>query len=278
MTNTVKVKLRKQRRPVSAAAEAIEVAIDDKVMIETEDGALLGTVISTVPSEHRCCKVKAKVLRKAGDDDFRQEDLNVRMEGDYFQVCKKKILKHDLPMKLVDVEIAPDGSKVVFYFVAENRVDFRSLVKELAGDLRTRIEMRQIGARTEAQRTGGVGCCGRELCCTGFLDKFAPVTVRMTKEQGLPLDPEKISGVCGRLMCCLAYEYDTYVRLKKGLPKIGKKIKHPQGVGKVKQVNIITNKIVVELEDGTFVDMSTEDYSPDMMVRNKPQQPSKPKK
>jgi cell fate regulator YaaT (PSP1 superfamily) len=151
--------------------------------------------------------------------------------------------------------------------VAENRIDFRSLVKELAGDLRTRIEMRQIGARSEAQRTGGIGCCGRELCCTGFLHKFAPVTVRMTKEQGLPLDPEKISGVCGRLMCCLAYEYENYVELKQGLPKIGKKVKTQHGIGKIRQINVISKKISIELEDGVIVEIKTEDYSPDMLVK-----------
>jgi cell fate regulator YaaT (PSP1 superfamily) len=172
-------------------------------------------------------------------------------------------------MKLVDVEIAPDGSKVVFYFVSENRIDFRLLVKELAVDLRTRIEMRQIGSRSEAQRIGGIGCCGLSLCCDTFLDKFCPVTVKMTKEQGLPLDPEKISGVCGRLMCCLAYEHENYVEMKKGLPKIGKKINLPQGIGKVKQINVISKKIIVELEGGVTAEIKTEDYSPDMLVKQK---------
>jgi cell fate regulator YaaT (PSP1 superfamily) len=151
--------------------------------------------------------------------------------------------------------------------VAETRVDFRSLVKELASDLRTRIEMRQIGARSEAQRLGGIGCCGRELCCANFLHKFCPVTVRMTKEQSLPLDPEKISGVCGRLMCCLAYEYETYVKLKEGLPKVGKRIMTSYGAGKIRQINVISKKILVELKDGITVELSTEDYSPDMLVK-----------
>ena len=190
------------------------------------------------------------------------------MEGEYSQICQQKIQKYELPMKLVDVEIVPDGSKVVFYFVSENRVDFRSLVKELASDLRTRIEMRQIGARSEAQKIGGIGCCGRELCCANYLQKFCPVTVKMTKEQGLPLDPEKISGVCGRLMCCLAYEFETYVELKKGLPKIGKKIKTPQGIGRLRQINIISNKMYLCLEDGVHIEMKIEDYSPEMLVKN----------
>jgi len=214
-------------------------------------------------------RVFSKVLRMADKDDDRQEELNIRMEGEYSQICQQKIQKYELPMKLVDVSIMPDGSKVVFYFVSENRVDFRSLVKELASDLRTRIEMRQIGARSEAQKIGGIGCCGRELCCTTFLQKFCPVTVKMTKEQGLPLDPEKISGVCGRLMCCLAYEYETYVELKKGLPKVGKRIQTPQGAGKVKYINIVSKKISVELDDGLFYEMKTYDYKPDMLIKKK---------
>ncbi len=275
MENIVGVKMRKQLQPIDADAAGLDMQIDDKVMVETKNGPTLGTIVPR-PAYKRCisCNKKnyPKILRKAEDADMRQEELNIRMERDYFQVCQNKIQKHKLPMKLVDVEIVPDGSKVVFLFVAENRVDFRQLVKELAADLRTRIEMRQIGARSEAQRIGGIGCCGRELCCAGFLQKFCPVTVKMTKEQGLPLDPEKISGVCGRLMCCLSYEYDTYVKLKQGLPKVGKRIKTEKGPGKIRQINIISKKIVVELEDGMFVDMAIEDYKPEMLIKQQQQQ------
>jgi cell fate regulator YaaT (PSP1 superfamily) len=241
--NIIDVKFRKQLRNINADAGELELKEGDRVAIETEGGPMLATVVSKVSYKFnlKCKKrVLSKVLRMADKDDDRQEELNIRMEGEYSQICQQKIQKYELPMKLVDVSIMPDGSKVVFYFVSENRVDFRSLVKELASDLRTRIEMRQIGARSEAQKIGGIGCCGRELCCTTFLQKFCPVTVKMTKEQGLPLDPEKISGVCGRLMCCLAYEYETYVELKKGLPKVGKRIQTPQGAGKIKYINIVS--------------------------------------
>ena len=264
------VKFRKKLKPVEADAGALELNIDDKVIVETESGPTLGTVIPRlrykymIPEKNISCY---RILRKAEEADLRQEELNIRMERDYFNVCHKRIKEQKLPMKLVEVEIETDGSKVVFYFVSENRVDFRSLVKDLAGELRTRIEMRQIGARTEAQKKGGMGCCGKELCCTTFLQKFCPVTVKMTKEQGLPLDPEKISGVCGRLMCCLAYEYDTYVELMEGLPKIGKKIMTPHGQGRVRHINVIAGKIVIELEDGVLFDLSTEDYNPEMLVR-----------
>ncbi|MEI6126009.1 MAG: regulatory iron-sulfur-containing complex subunit RicT [Pseudomonadota bacterium] len=268
------VKFRKKLKPVEADSAALELSIEDKVIVETENGPMLGTLVPRVsykcmlPEKSIFCH---RILRKAEDADLRQEELNIRMERDYSQVCQRKIKEQNLPMKLVEVEIETDGSKVVFYFVSENRVDFRSLVKDLAGELRTRIEMRQIGARTEAQKKGGIGCCGKELCCTTFLQKFCPVTVKMTKEQGLPLDPEKISGVCGRLMCCLAYEYDTYVELREGLPKIGKKIMTPHGQGRIKQINVIARNIVIELEDGVLFDLSTEDYNPEMLVKQ-PQQ------
>jgi cell fate regulator YaaT (PSP1 superfamily) len=270
--NIIDVKFRKQLRNINADAGELEFKEGDRVVIETEDGPMLATMVSKASYKFNSkCKKRVfpKVLRMADKDDNRQEELNIRMEGEYSQICQKKIKKYALPMKLVDVSIMPDGSKVVFYFVSENRVDFRSLVKELASDLRTRIEMRQIGARSEAQKIGGIGCCGRELCCTTFLQKFYPVTVKMTKEQGLPLDPEKISGVCGRLMCCLAYEYETYVELKKGLPKVGKRIQTPQGAGKVKYINIISKKISVELDDGLFYEMKTEDYKSDMLIKKK---------
>ncbi len=265
MGNIIFVKCRKLLKPVAADAGDCEYAYGDSVMVETESGPMLGSVVHWMSCQGESCSQAAcpKVLGMATEEDIRQEDLNVRMERDYREVCEKKINKYSLPMKLVDVEIASDGSKVVFFFVAEDRVDFRQLVRELASDLRTRIEMRQIGARSEAQRVGGIGCCGRELCCTTFLKKFVPVTVRMAKEQDLPLDPEKISGVCGRLMCCLVYEHDNYVKAKRGLPKIGKKIKLPQGTGKVRQINILSKKMSVELEDGMMVDMSIDDYLPE---------------
>jgi cell fate regulator YaaT (PSP1 superfamily) len=271
MATIVGLKLRKKLLPFDADAGELDLREGDKVMVEDEGAPVLATVVA-----RSCCRhllpdtVKPscrKILRRAEEADIRQEELNVRMEKDYFRACHRKIVQHNLPMKLVEVAIEPDGSKVVFFFVAENRVDFRALVKELASELRTRIEMRQIGARTEAQVKGGLGCCGRELCCTGFLKKFCPVTVKMTKEQGLPLDPEKISGVCGRLMCCLAYEYDTYVRMKEGLPKVGKRIQTAQGLAKVRQVNVIAHKLVIELEDGSITDMSIDDYKPEMLVR-----------
>jgi len=266
MDSVVGIKLRKHKRVFECAAGVLQLSIGDKVIVNTEAGAQLGTVVPR-PS-YRCQMQRSantgKVLRKAEDIDIRQEELNIRKEREYTQACRKKMIEHKLPMKLINVEIVPDGSKIIFSFTAENRVDFRTLVKELAADLRTRIEMRQIGARNEAQILGGIGCCGRELCCTSFLHSFCPVTIKMTKEQGLALDPAKISGVCGRLMCCLAYEYETYAELKKNLPKVGKKITTSHGPGKIRQVNVITKKISIEMEDGRIIEMTTDQFKPEM--------------
>jgi len=197
MAKIVGVKVRKRAIPLDADCGELDVRHDDKVVVDLDGVPTVGTVVPPIrykrmiPDSARVC---VRIIRKAEDTDLRQEELNIRMERDYFSACQKKIHEQHLEMKLVDVAIEADGSKAVFFFVAENRVDFRQLVKELATELRMRIEMRQIGARSEAQRVGGLGCCGRELCCTTFLRKFCPVTVRMTKEQGLPLDPEKISA------------------------------------------------------------------------------------
>jgi len=270
MGRIVGVKVRKRAIPLDADAGELDVQEHDKVVVDLDGVPTVGTVVPLIrykrmiPEGARVC---LRIMRKAEDTDLRQEELNIRMERDYFRACQRKIKEQNLAMKLVDVEIDADGSKVVFFFVAENRVDFRQLVKELATELRMRIEMRQIGARSEAQRIGGLGCCGRELCCATFLRKFCPVTVRMTKEQGLPLDPEKISGVCGRLMCCLSYEYDTYIELLQGLPKIGKKIMTPHGNGRIKQINVIANKISIELDDGVIFDLNIDDYTPEMLVQ-----------
>lgn len=271
MTKYARIKLRNVFRPVFADCSGMELKKDDKVVLETEKGELMGKVLFFIPDDLHTGdngKKPPKIIRKANEDDLRQEDLNERMEKDYFKACKNKILKHKLPMKLVGVEIEADGSKVIFYFTADNRIDFRALVKELAADFRTRIEMRQIGARSETQKFGGLGCCGRSLCCASFLNDFKTITVKMTKEQNLPLDPEKISGVCGRLMCCLEYEYETYVALKEGLPKVGKKIRTPKGVGKVKHVNVISNKISVELEDSVVIHININEYKSEMLVKD----------
>jgi cell fate regulator YaaT (PSP1 superfamily) len=193
--------------------------IGDDVIVETERGINIGRVV-VLPSEapvikDRDGKAIKKVLRVAREDDYRLLEQNQRLEREAFGACRELIDELQLEMKLVMVEYLHDGSKAVFYFTSENRVDFRELVKRLAHRLRLRIEMRQIGIRDAAGLVGGVGICGRELCCASFLSNFDPVTVKMAKEQGLALNPMKISGLCGRLMCCLGYEYKDYICLKK---------------------------------------------------------------
>jgi cell fate regulator YaaT (PSP1 superfamily) len=190
------------------------------------------------------------ILRIASEDDIKKEEENRGKESEAKIYCKQCIEKHLLDMYLVDVEHLFDGSKVIFYFTADERVDFRALVRDLASKFRTRIEMCQIGVRNKAKLVGGIGSCGRELCCNTFLTSFEPVSVKMAKDQNVSLNPSKISGVCGRLMCCLKYEYETYLDMKKGMPKIGKRVVTPDGKGKVIRQNILDNCVTVVFEDG----------------------------
>ena len=174
-------------------------------------------------------------------------------EGHAFDLCKRKIEEMKLPMKLLRAEYLLGGSKVLFYFFSEDRVDFRELVKELAKEFKVRIEMRQVGVRDEAKIIGGLGNCGNVVCCKRFLNTFSIVSIKMMKEQNLLLNPSKISGVCGRLMCCLAYEYGMYVDMKKDFPKVGKRVVTPQGEGKVVKTNVLTRMVIVEMADGKEV-------------------------
>jgi cell fate regulator YaaT (PSP1 superfamily) len=229
----------------------------DIVVVDTERGPEIGFVART-PLERDpkyFTKTLKKVLRLADQQDMEQGRHNLIREREAKKVCLAKIQEHKLPMKLIGVESFLDGSKIIFYFVSEGRVDFRALVKDLASAFKTRIEMRQVGVRNEAKMIGGLGTCGREFCCCSFLKEFEPVSVKMAKEQNLALNPQKISGACGRLMCCLAYEVDTYSELKKDLPKVGKRVITPQGSGKVMQQSIINQKLKVTLDDGKEVEV-----------------------
>jgi cell fate regulator YaaT (PSP1 superfamily) len=190
------------------------------------------------------------VIRKATPEDLDQLHRNEQLEKDAFAFCLRKIKEKGLNMKLVKTEVLLDRSKALFYFTSEKRVDFRELVRDLAAEFRMRIEMRQIGVRDEAKMVCGLGSCGRELCCAKFMNRFELVSVKMAKEQNLALNPTKISGICGRLMCCLAYEYPTYLELKRDLPKVGKHITTRSGKGKVIRQNVLSQTVTVELEEG----------------------------
>ncbi|ARK28426.1 PSP1 domain-containing protein [Halalkalibacter krulwichiae] len=227
----------------------------EAVIVETSRGVEFGHVVigtKTVGENDVVLPLK-QVIRTATDKDKLIVQENVEAAQKAFEVCSEKIVEHKLDMKLVDVEYTFDRNKVLFYFTADGRIDFRELVKDLAAIFRTRIELRQIGVRDEAKMLGGIGPCGRVLCCSSFLGDFEPVSIKMAKDQSLSLNPAKISGLCGRLMCCLKYENDMYETAKQELPDIGKKIKTPEGKGKVVGLNLLERLVQVELTDGERV-------------------------
>jgi cell fate regulator YaaT (PSP1 superfamily) len=249
MQKLVQVKLREFGPIVSSDATAVDCKAGDIVIVEAERGTDYATVLSgsEVAHEEKSEEPLRKILRVATPQDLKQIQDNRSKIKEAFANCSKKIEEHNLDMKLVEAEYSFDHSKIIFYFTSEGRVDFRELVKDLARVFKARIELRQIGVRDEAKLFGGFGCCGRELCCRKFLKDFEPVTIRMAKDQGLPLNPPKISGVCGRLMCCLSYECKIYKELAKDLPKEGDKINTPEGKGKVVSINILKRSVMVEV-------------------------------
>ncbi len=224
----------------------------EPVIVESDKGLVLGKVLSAPKEKEKRFIIKSpkKVIRQATPEDLEQFEKNSQLEKEAFQFCLEKVKEKNLQMKLVRTEILLDRSKILFYFTAEKRVDFRELVKDLAAQFRMRIEMRQIGVRDEAKMLCGLGSCGRELCCARFMNKFELVSVKMAKEQNLALNPAKISGICGRLMCCLAYEYPTYMELKRDLPRVGKHIVTRSGKGKVIRQNVLNQTVTIQLEEG----------------------------
>ena len=222
----------------------------DSVVVETARGVEFGEVVTgarEVADEQIVAPLK-KVVRIATEEDIRRAEHNEKREAEAFRVCQEKVAKHKLEMKLVSVEYTFDNSKIIFYFTANGRVDFRELVKDLASVFKMRIELRQIGVRDEAKMLGGLGSCGRPICCGTFLGDFQPVSIKMAKEQNLSLNPTKISGLCGRLMCCLKYEQDCYSQTLKKLPKVGKDIVTPDGVGVLAEINAIRERVKVRIK------------------------------
>lgn len=231
----------------------------DRVLVESEQGTSFGVVCSEPRPLLASQKPARKVIRAANDQDVERFRRNAELEKEVYAFCYMKIKERALPMCLVSVECLFDEHKTMVYFTAEGRVDFRELVKDLVQRFRTRIEMRQIGVRHQAKMVGGLGTCGRHLCCTSFLNEFAPVSIKMAKEQNLSLNPSKISGMCGRLMCCLAYEFDHYEKAKKDLPKLGKKVNTAYGMAKVIRQNIFRERLTVLLESGEEKEISYEE-------------------
>ncbi|MCG2677293.1 stage 0 sporulation family protein [bacterium] len=260
MIEIVEIKFKDTGPTYPFDSQGLDLNAGDACILQTEGGREFGRVVSgpRMVEEKEIEDFLGKVIRKATEEDFTQLKENERREEEAFGFCLERIKERELPMKLTKVEYLFDGSKITFYFVSETRVDFREMVKDLAQEFKTRIELRQIGVRDEARMYGGFGPCGRPLCCTTFLKEFQPVSMKMAKVQDLALNPVKLSGICGRLMCCLAYESETYREEKKKLPREGSKITIPQGVGKIKSVNIIKKSVVVELEDGKEVEIPVE--------------------
>ncbi|MDD6390583.1 MAG: stage 0 sporulation family protein [Firmicutes bacterium] len=226
-----------------------EIHDEDGVIVETARGMEFGTVageIQEIRDDELISPLK-KVIRLADEKDFAKHEENLAKKERTMAICQEKIEKHGLDMKLVDVEYTFDNSKVIFYFTSDGRVDFRELVKDLASVFKMRIELRQIGVRDVAKMLGGIGCCGKNLCCASWLSDFHPVSIKMAKVQNLSLNPTKISGVCGRLICCLKYENDLYVEMRKGMPETGERVKTKDGKAVVVDTNILENKVKVRL-------------------------------
>ena len=254
MTKVIGVRFRQAGKVYYFSPGKIHVKKGDKVIVETARGVEFGHVVAgirEVPDEEIMQPLKS-VIRLATEEDKRNEEKNREKEREAFEVCQEKIRKHELDMKLINAEYTFDNNKVLFYFTADGRIDFRELVKDLASVFRTRIELRQIGVRDETKIRGGIGVCGRALCCHTYLSEFAPVSIKMAKEQNLSLNPTKISGVCGRLMCCLTNEHETYEALNSNLPAIGDVVTTPEGLkGEVQSVGVLRQqvKVIVNLDN-----------------------------
>ena len=254
MTKVIGVRFRQAGKIYFFSPGKLHVKQGDKVIVETARGVEFGSVVmgpKDVKDEEITQPLKS-VIRIATEEDKRNEEKNREKEKEAFDICLEKIRKHELDMKLINAEYTFDGNKVLFYFTADGRIDFRELVKDLAAVFRTRIELRQIGVRDETKIRGGIGICGRPLCCHTYLSDFAPVSIKMAKEQNLSLNPTKISGVCGRLMCCLTNEEETYEELNSRLPAIGDTVTTIEGLkGEVQSVSVLRQlvKVVVSLDD-----------------------------
>ena len=258
MEKMILVRLRDSGQTYFYKSVDLDVKEGTYVIVEHDRGLDYGQIISPkdaiLGTESK--EPLKKILRMATQADLKQIEENRLKAKEAFTSCIKKIDEHKLEMKLVRAEYSFDRTKIVFYFTAPDRIDFRNLVKDLAKIFKARIELRQIGVRDEAKLIGGFGPCGRELCCARFLKDFEPVTIKMAKEEGLHLNPPKISGLCGRLMCCLYFEYEVYKTLSKGLPREGERIHIPEGKGKVLSVNVFKRTATIELEDGRQIQVN----------------------
>ena len=257
---TVLIGIKGRNRTAHFSAGEHTLRTGDDVVINTEQGKALGRVLEPpVELECRGCH-KVEVLRKATPEELVRDQENRELEKKAFEFCNRTIAEWELPMHLFKVEYLLDRTKATFYFTAEKRVDFRELVRTLAREFGLRIEMRQIGIRDEARLLGGIGPCGLEFCCSTFLQEFAPISVKMAKDQNVILNPSKISGGCGRLLCCLNYEFEMYRDLAEGLPKVGKKVTIPEGSGKVRSYDLFTRSVTLDMTEGPALTMDIDEF------------------
>lgn len=270
MNKIVGVQLRKYGKIYDFDSGHFVLKKGDKVLVETEQGLALG-VVYTEPKnrgQNMPNRPLKGVFRLANEKDLERFQKKLQLEKDVYAFCYEKIKERSLPMCLVCVERLYEGSKIMVYFTADGRVDFRQLVRDLVQRFHTRIEMRQIGVRHQAKMFGGLGTCGRHLCCSSFLSDFAPVSIRMAKKQNLSLNPSKISGMCGRLMCCLTYEHEYYEQAKKDIPKMGKKVVTVHGEGKVVRQNVLRETLTVMLASGEEKEISYKEIVKNNLSKN----------
>ena len=271
MVKVIGVRFKKAGKIYYFDPDEFEINEGDKVIVETARGIEFGSVVvgAKMVSEEEIVQPLKKVVRIATEKDVAHHEENVMNKTRALALCQEKVEKHGLKMKLIDVEYTFDNNKIIFYFTAEGRVDFRELVKDLAAIFKMRIELRQIGVRDEAKMLGGIGTCGKSLCCASWLGEFDPVSIKMAKVQNLSLNPTKISGTCGRLMCCLKFESDIYQTLRQNLPEVGERIMTPEGVGRVIESSILEEKVKVRLiVEGSSSDKE-EKLDDDIMIFNK---------
>ncbi len=260
MYDFIEVVFKGERKQVYSNPQQFPFKVGDYVIVEADKGEDLGEVnqVGALLSMKKSDTQPKAILRKTDKEDLKKLAENREKEKQAFIVCKQKIEKHGLNMKLVDVEYQFDGNKITFYFTAERRVDFRELVKDLAAQYKVRIELRQIGVRDEARRFGGYGVCGRKLCCTSFLKEFDPITTQCAKEQNLPLNPQKLSGVCGRLMCCLNYELEFYLEASKKFPPLESEIKTEKGTAIVDKIDVLKDEVILKYANEEYEKLSLE--------------------
>ena len=275
MPTIVKIQFNTAGKLYDFSTGNLDLGVGDKVIVETERGRSIATVVVGPLdfAEADLPEGLKTVLRKAHPEDVEAARRNAAREKEAFDFCLARIKDRSMEMKLIRAEYLFDGSKAIFYFTADGRIDFRELVKDLAHAFHTRIEMRQIGVRDEAKMVGGIGICGRELCCSSFLRDFEPVSVKMAKEQNLALNPTKISGQCGRLLCCLGYEFETYCTLRKCLPKCGKRVQCGNVEGEVIKLNVLDGTVTVKTDDDQEVVLKGDDINPENIL----DRPKKPK-